>query len=361
MVSHSIGVNVPVPGTSSPGTGHGDSNLDPYRAAVAALLIAAFLGAVGGVVAGIVLVNPVLLDAGVTLAIASGTLYGVLVAQTARLSPLAEAESIGLPPATSSNGPSEIGSSSDGDATTRPLSPARFAVRGWAWFRSLGKTGTIQIATASLGFLAVVLLLFGFPASTPPLVTTAIAAASFLVAAGVAAIAARYLGDIDPLRFPEAVQLCRGARVVAWILIVAAISTGVAWAGQNAIVQILHFTVLAVNAVLCFQMFSLKPSAEKKRLAIFSLEIAALSVLGGRANIFGSILDAGERQLGIDLRSTWALTIVRRSLEPLLIGLALLGWLSTSTTVIGLQEQGLVERLGTAFHRRGRSFLEGWR
>jgi regulator of protease activity HflC (stomatin/prohibitin superfamily) len=50
--------------------------------------------------------------------------------------------------------------------------------------------------------------------------------------------------------------------------------------------------------------------------------------------------------LGIDLRSTWALTVVRRTLEPLLIGLFLLGWLSTSLTVIGVQEQGLVERLG---------------
>ena len=62
--------------------------------------------------------------------------------------------------------------------------------------------------------------------------------------------------------------------------------------------------------------------------------------------MFASILDAGERQLGIDLRSTWALTVVRRSLEPLVIGLFFVGWLSTSLTVVGVDEQGLVERLG---------------
>jgi membrane protease subunit HflK len=71
-----------------------------------------------------------------------------------------------------------------------------------------------------------------------------------------------------------------------------------------------------------------------------------LSVLGSRINVAGSILDAGERQLGIDLRSTWALTVVRRSIEPLVIALFFVGWLSTALTVVGVEEQGLVERLG---------------
>jgi regulator of protease activity HflC (stomatin/prohibitin superfamily) len=46
------------------------------------------------------------------------------------------------------------------------------------------------------------------------------------------------------------------------------------------------------------------------------------------------------------LRSSWALTVVRRSVEPLAVGLCLLAWLSTSLTVVGIGEQGLVERLG---------------
>jgi regulator of protease activity HflC (stomatin/prohibitin superfamily) len=70
------------------------------------------------------------------------------------------------------------------------------------------------------------------------------------------------------------------------------------------------------------------------------------SVLGSRWNPFGSALDAAERQLGIDLRSTWALTVIRRSAEPLVVGLCVVGWLSTALTVVGLDEQGLVERLG---------------
>ena len=52
----------------------------------------------------------------------------------------------------------------------------------------------------------------------------------------------------------------------------------------------------------------------------FPLDLGVLSVLGSRPNILASVLDAMER-LGIDLRSTWALTVVRRSAEPLVIGL----------------------------------------
>ena len=62
-------------------------------------------------------------------------------------------------------------------------------------------------------------------------------------------------------------------------------------------------------------------------------------MLGSRPNILASVLDSAERQLGIDLRSTWALTVVRRSLEPLVIGLCLVGWLSTSLTVVGLRSR----------------------
>ena len=347
MVSHSVGEGAPVPGTPSPGAQEGHSNRDPYRAAVAVLLIAAFLGAVAAAVAGIVLANPVLVDAAVTLGIACGILLGVMFTQTARLE--RQAKSTTFPHVEESEQTNEIGLSSNDSVAKQPFVPVRLAARGWSWFRGLGKTGTVRAAAFFFGSLAVfVLLVSSFPASAPPLAMAVIAAACFLVAAGVAAIAAHYFNDVESTRLPEAVHLCRGARVVVWILVAAAASIGFAWAGQNTIVQILHFVVLATNAVLCFQLLSLKPYAGKEDAEVFPLDVGVLSVLGGRANILGSILDAGERQLGIDLRSTWALTIVRRSVEPLLLGLGLLGWLSTSATVIGVQEQGLVERLGVS-------------
>ena len=96
---------------------------------------------------------------------------------------------------------------------------------------------------------------------------------------------------------------------------------------------------------MCLSLFIAK-QPKPETFDGFPLDLGLLSALGSRPNILASVLDTGERQLGIDLRSTWALTVVRRSIEPLLIGLCLLAWLSTSLTVVGVQEQGLIERLG---------------
>ena len=74
--------------------------------------------------------------------------------------------------------------------------------------------------------------------------------------------------------------------------------------------------------------------------------LTTLEVFGGRPNLFASVLDSMQSRLHIDLRSTWAIRLVRQSLEPLVLGLVVIGWLTTAFTVVGVSDQGLVERLG---------------
>jgi len=52
----------------------------------------------------------------------------------------------------------------------------------------------------------------------PSLRMAIVATVLSLAAAGLAAVAARYLAEIDPTLFPESVGLCRGARVLVWCL-----------------------------------------------------------------------------------------------------------------------------------------------
>jgi regulator of protease activity HflC (stomatin/prohibitin superfamily) len=184
--------------------------------------------------------------------------------------------------------------------------------------------------------------------TVPDLFTAAAVAGACFIAAGLTATAVRYLGDLDPATLPEAIGLCRGARVIAWVLVLAGLSMGFMWADQQTIVRILHLAMLLLNAAICSSLIETpwRTKAAAQSATTFPLDLTVLSVLGSRANIVASVLDAGEQQLGIDLRSTWALTIVRNSIEPLIIGLCLTGWLSTSLTVVGVEEQGLVERLG---------------
>jgi regulator of protease activity HflC (stomatin/prohibitin superfamily) len=252
---------------------------NPFREVVTVLLVTALVGAVCAAAGGIALVQPVLLDVAIALFLASGALGDVL------------------------------------EPTV--------------------KLGRATAAIAALAMALIVLARVPLLTTPLPLLRAEIGAAVCLVAAGLAATAARYLGQLDPAALPDAPGLCRLARVLAWMLGLAAVSIGLRWARQDTAVQVIHVAMLVFDALICR---SLSGGAVR--------DIGVLSMLGNRPNIFASVLDSAERQLGIDLRSTWALTVVRRGFEPLVIALFLVGWLSTSLTVIGVEQQGLVERLG---------------
>jgi regulator of protease activity HflC (stomatin/prohibitin superfamily) len=76
------------------------------------------------------------------------------------------------------------------------------------------------------------------------------------------------------------------------------------------------------------------------------VDLAVMRVLGSRSNPLASILDATEGFLGVDLRGSWALRVVRDGIEPLAIVALFVGWLATGLTQVKLYEQGVVERCG---------------
>ncbi len=311
---------------------------DPYRGVVIVLLTMAFLATVGAAAGGLMLPNPLLLDATVTFGLSTGILVGVAVAQTARAKPPQRDEEASIPtPAQPQGSSADVDSTSTAPRTDAPAWLAR-------WYRDLGGARSIRVCTAAVGALGISVTL-PLDARIPTPLPAAIATALCLGAAGLAFTAAHYLANVESALFPEGPGLCRATRVVAWILVSAAGSIGLGLAGQQTAMRILHLVVVLVNAAVCYGLLTVT-RPEDKGVATFPLDLGVLSLLGSRTNIVASVLDAAERQLGIDLRSTWALTVVRRSVEPLTIGLCLLGWLSTSLTVVRVNEQGLVERLG---------------
>jgi regulator of protease activity HflC (stomatin/prohibitin superfamily) len=329
---------------------------DRYRGVAIVLFAAAVLGAAGAVAGGIWLSNPVLLAVAVMLGMASGVLAGVFVAQAMRLrppvTPDTDANAIPKePPLTVPEDPNQPAEPVEVRPTIWTLAKLQSLVvrasrETGQFIRDRGILKIVRLGTAVVGANAICLMLlestWGYPLY--PL-AAGIGVALCLVAAGIAATAVRYLNGIDPAEFPESPALCRGGRATAWILVLAAVSVVLQWAEQRTILQVLYFSVVIVDVAFCYGLFVVRAISDSLR-PVFPLDIGVLSVLGSRANIFGSILDSAERQLGIDLRSTWALSVIRRSIEPLVLGLALVAWLSTSLTVVGIEEQGLVERLG---------------
>jgi regulator of protease activity HflC (stomatin/prohibitin superfamily) len=321
------------------------SQRDPFYGAILLVLSAATLGGGGALAAGLLLSDVVLLDVAVTLGLAAGVLAGVAAAKSTRARTLQAADR-----EMASASPQQAAATVSGHDSSEKkgfglrLAAARRRIR--QHMRQLDVVSTIRAGTGVAGAAAVVLLLvLAHPArvSTPRMIATA--ASLCLLAAVLAATAARYFADIDRIQLPEGLGLSRGARVTTWILVVAALSLGLQYANLSVAVRTLHFILVAVNAAICVGLITLK-RPDNGAADVFPLDLGALSLLGGRANILGSVLDSAERQLGIDLRSTWALAVVRRSIEPLVIGLCLMGWLATSLSVIGLQDEGLVERLG---------------
>jgi len=283
-----------LPGVSPP-------SLGPYRSVLLLLLAAAIAGLFVAGVSGIALRNPVLVDAALALLLSGSALLGPAWGER------------------------------------------RFAERG------VGQIGLREVQAAiaivcALGITAAFGARWG-PQRPLSLGSLAAIAALLGAAAGVTASAGVYLAGVDPRRLPEGPGLSRGARVLAWILVLAALAVGLDWVGASRAVRGLHFLVLAVEAIVCVEFVLVARGAARPDRA-FPSDVVVLAVLGSRANPLASAVDFAERQLGIDLRSTWALALVRRSAEPLAVALLALGWLCTSATVVGLEEQGLVERLG---------------
>jgi regulator of protease activity HflC (stomatin/prohibitin superfamily) len=322
------------------------SERDPYRGVVIVLLIAASVGMAAAFVAGVTWANRVLLDVSVTLGLSAGILAGVAMSQAARVRSATY---------------DDLASQLDRLAGPVPLAPhepppdetstvtvrlASAMNRFSRWFRRFSGSDTLGMRIAAGGLVAMGLVwFFNRPLVLLTWQVAATGGAACLLAAAIAAVAVHYLGEIDPEKFPEARGLAQGARMVAWVLVLGAASIGLAWADQPTGIQVVHIALIVVNAVLCYDLATVIRSPSDPREA-FPLDLGVVSALGSRPNILASLLDAAERQLGIDLRSTWALTVIRRSLEPLVVGLCVMGWLSTALTVVGPEEQGLVERFG---------------
>jgi regulator of protease activity HflC (stomatin/prohibitin superfamily) len=82
-----------------------------------------------------------------------------------------------------------------------------------------------------------------------------------------------------------------------------------------------------------------RPSVAPPRL------VALQVLLCGGVSLHG-LAELAEQRLGLSLRSTWAITFVRRSAGVLLVSLVGLVWLSTTLAVVGPQEQGIRLRFG---------------
>ena len=272
----------------------------PYRGVVVALAAAAIAVAAGGVVAAVAFAWAYVLDAAVVLAVAGAALVGIA-------------------------------------AANMPAAPPKRRFRLRIEIRAGQLIACAGLVLAALDAYAESV----WRISLSPVATIA-AASACVLAAGAAGLVVHYFGTADVAALPEAPALQRGARVAAWLLVLVAGQIGALRFDRRAIAGSLHAVVLAIVALACVELF-----AARRAGGALPVDLRVLAALGRRANPFASLLDTAQDELGIDLRSTWALTVARRFAQPLVLALCVLGWLSTAVTVVATDEVGLVERFGT--------------
>ena len=210
-----------------------------------------------------------------------------------------------------------------------------------SWWAKLVIPGRV-VACAGLVLTVVDLVMWRTGKGRLSLEATSVAAGGCVLTAGVAGLVAHYFGNADATQLPEAPALQRAGRTTVWLFVLIVAELGALRLGQRVAAWSLHGVILAVAALACVELLF-----ARRADGAFPVDLRVLDALGQRANILSSLLDTAQKELGIDLRSTWALTVARRFLEPLVLTLCILGWLSTGVTIIDTNEVGLVERFGT--------------
>ncbi len=171
-------------------------------------------------------------------------------------------------------------------------------------------------------------------------------------------VLARYHQDTNSL--PEAAGLATWARWGLWSLgLSAVVLAGRTWGAPDFAAE-LWWETAWVNALciatvawlaegLWTSLRGARPLKRPKHLhlgwAPFSSPLL-LRLFFSSLNPISSLFDTLENLSGIDIKGTWAIQVLRRSLEPLAVSLALLGWLSTGLTLVDVHEQGVREHLG---------------
>jgi regulator of protease activity HflC (stomatin/prohibitin superfamily) len=280
----------------------------PYRSVILVLCGATTVVGAAAFAASLLFVFPYALDAAVMLLLAGGMLLGIAAGRA----PVAEA-----------------------------AEPAPAQRRWWRRLRLPPLSWMVAFVALAL-LVADVIVQATTRQPNPAWLVVIVAAATCGASAGVAGLAAYYFGGADATQLPEASALRRAARVAAWLFVLVAGEAVAMRFNQRILAWSLHgATVAAVGLASVELLFA------RRTGGTFPIDLRVLAALGARANLFSSLLDTAQQELGIDLRSTWALTVARRFAQPLLLLLCVLGWLSTSLTIVDTDEVGVIERFGT--------------
>jgi regulator of protease activity HflC (stomatin/prohibitin superfamily) len=212
---------------------------------------------------------------------------------------------------------------------------------------------TVPLGLAAAGTMALfpVLDVVGSLPEPPPADAASVVVGLGLVLVGIAQMAGRWWVASRPMPPPGSGALktwLRGGQWMALVTAAALIARGAGVATYDAD-RWLAWGLGAVTALCAGEVVVrallrlLTPGAAERSAPVTSMVLEI--VLHSRGPLAG-FADVVERELGLSLRSTWAVGFIVRSLPFVVAGSALVLWLSTSLVVVGVEESAVRLRLG---------------
>lgn len=175
--------------------------------------------------------------------------------------------------------------------------------------------------------------------------------------APVAALLGPYFAGVSRREMPDGPGLACWFRFATWVLAVVATVLLVRGIYRPVLDVVATSVLLAIHGLLLLEIVvrmvtargrARRPGAGEVFTGARTLtDLFLLRLVASRFSPIGSLFGVLADVFGIDLKGTWALGFIRRSLVPLALGLLFLGWLGSSLVVVNVDEQGVRERFGS--------------
>ena len=217
--------------------------------------------------------------------------------------------------------------------------------------------GAIQSQAMVIGIVAVIVGLFAIlqllqltPSDDLQIEDGAVLGIVCLTIAFVWLVFARSFQSIRESDFPEAPALSSAFREVQWGALVAA--TGLMGIAVEPLLvfwvtRLLLIWVMAICAEMILRLLvTLLIPADPNQAAVSPIQLLLREAIFTATNPIASLIRTFENRCGVSLRSSWAISFVRRTALPLLVLLMLLSWGLTSLVIVETHQMAVREHFG---------------
>ncbi|NIE73362.1 protease modulator HflK [Pantoea sp. Ap-967] len=223
-----------------------------------------------------------------------------------------------------------------------------------AWRRRLEAMGTQVFWLGGLALLALLLVSgvwrFDLPVPQPAGQASWLAIGLFTVAAFGLVVTERHLAAESPSSWPEAAPLAGLMRLVIAVQAVSVVCLlGVdgqrLWPAWLAVLLGVLPALAALELLVRAAVSLFRPRRPREEPPLVARCLVA-SLLQWPPRPLAVLQGELHQRLGIDLRQVWAFAFMRRALLPVLLCVALAGWLLTSLVQVPMSNRGIYERFG---------------